>query len=77
MRRERKTTRSRQEVRDGQEVTVRVHTYHCGQCSRFLYSNEQVHEPVPAGSDPADSDAAPAPETATDTENPEPKAGAA
>ena len=63
MRRERKTSRSRQEVRDGQEVTVRVHTYHCGQCSRFLYSNEQVIEPVadaPAGDAAATDEATPA-----------------
>src|SRR3954469_7369405 len=54
MRRSRKTTRSRQEVRDGQEVTIRTHTYHCAQCSRFLYSNDQVQEPVtPAAESPA------------------------
>jgi hypothetical protein len=56
MRRARKTTRTRQETRDGQEVTIRTHSYACAQCSRFLYSNEQVipaaeQEPVAAGAD--------------------------
>lgn len=53
MRRARKTTRTRQEVRDGQEVTLRVHTYACGQCSRVLYTNEQVMQPVAPAADGA------------------------
>ena len=42
MRRARKTTRTRQEVRDGQPVTLRVHHYACAQCGSSLYTNEQV-----------------------------------
>ena len=42
MRRARKTTRTRQEVRDGQTVTIRVHHYACAQCGSSLYNNEQV-----------------------------------
>lgn len=50
MRRARKTTRTRQEVRDGQQVTLRVHTYACAQCSSALYTNEQVMQSAsPAG----------------------------
>lgn len=45
IRRARKTTRTVQETREGQPVTLRIHTYHCAQCSRFLYKNEQVVEP--------------------------------
>ena len=42
MRRERKTTRTHQEVRDDQPVTIRVHHYACAQCGSTLYNNEQV-----------------------------------
>jgi len=42
MRRVRKTTRTRQEVRDGQTVTLRVHHYACSQCGSSLYDNEQI-----------------------------------
>ena len=46
MRRVKKTTRTRQEVRDGQQVTLRAHTFACAQCSRVLYTNEQVMQPA-------------------------------
>ena len=59
MRRARKTTRTRQEVRDGQTVSLRVHTYHCAQCGSFLYSNEQVTAPAePQATEAADAAAA-------------------
>jgi hypothetical protein len=66
MRRARKTTRTRQELREGQPVTLRVHTYHCAQCGSFLYSNEQILEtggtPPAEAEEPADtSPVAPSP----------------
>ena len=61
MRRARKTTRTRREERDGQEVDVRTHHYACAQCGSSLYTNEQVTPVVAAESadEPATPEAAP------------------
>jgi len=52
IRRARKTTRTRQEVRDGQPVTLRVHQYACAQCGSSLFTNEQVIVPEAAAAEP-------------------------
>jgi hypothetical protein len=72
MRRDRKTTRTHQEVRDGETVTVRVHHYACAQCGSTLYNNEQIipseaaegtAEAATAETEAADEAAAPASES--------------
>jgi hypothetical protein len=69
LRRERKTTRERDEVRDGQTVRLRVHTYHCAQCGSFLFNNEQVMgsgeaEPAEAAAPAEASPVVPSPDDA-------------